>query len=245
MSLLKNNQHFVVWATHPDHPNYGGTARARKLHLATNHRKGAKTLCNMLVVEGVERGSFAADREMCKSCEAVAKTIIKKRFHETTYSFTINTDASFYPDNGGIAAWACWIKSSHYLIKESGLFPDGTAPNSSVAEVLAVEQALLMLDRLIAEEPFLQDQKILVFFNTDSLFTVQALNGNVRKVRYRDTIERVRAMANRYQINPRHVKGHSRGEDARSWVNNWCDRESRKLASQRKRELNGQATTKI
>jgi hypothetical protein len=245
MRILKQDQHFVVMATHPDNPSFAPQARGRKLHLATTHRKKFKTLCNMMVVEGVERGSSQADREMCMTCQARVKAVIKKRFDDVTYSFTINTDASHYGAHGGISSWACWIKSSHYLIKDAGVFPEGV-PNSAVAELLAVEQALLLLDKLINTEPFLQHQlengKILVFFNTDSLFTVQALNGTIKRKVYGEAIDRVRALAARYEINPRHVKGHTNGNMAREWVNNWCDKQARSLAYARLGELNGKAT---
>lgn len=250
MRYLKQDQHFVVMATHPDKPNWGPQARGRKLHLATSHRKKLKTLCNMLVVEGVPSDSYMADREVCLTCQARVKEVIKKRFDGVTYSFTINTDASHYAAHGGIAAWACWIKSSHYLVKNAGVFPEGV-PNSAVAELLAVEQALLLLDQLISTEPFLQHQrdngKILVFFNTDSLFTVQALNGTIKRKVYADAINRVRGLAERYEINPRHVKGHTRGTVAREWVNNWCDKQARSLAYARLGELNGKlkATEKV
>lgn len=242
MKYLKRNQHFVVMATHPDKPSFAPQARGRKLHLAITRRKKFKTLCNMLVVEGVEQHSYMADRDMCMTCQSKAVEVIEKRFDQSTYSFTINTDASHYAAHNGISSWACWIKSSHYLIKDAGVFPEGV-PNSSVAELLAVEQALLLLDRLIDNEPFLQhhlnDGRILIFFNTDSLFTVQALNGTIKRTKYAEDINRVRALAARYEINPRHVKGHTKGEVAREWVNNWCDKQARRLAFARLGELNG------
>lgn len=86
MKFLKQDQHFVVMATHPDLPNYGPQARGRKLHLATSHRKKLKTLCNMLVVEGVERQSYMADRDMCLTCVRRSKEVIKQRFDGVTYS---------------------------------------------------------------------------------------------------------------------------------------------------------------
>ena len=164
-----------------------------------------------------------------------------------TYSFTINTDASHYAAHGGVSSWACWIKSSHYLIKDAGVFPEGV-PNSSVAELLAVEQALFLLDKLIDSQEFLQHQlkngKILILFNTDSLFTVQALNGNIKRKVYSEIIDRVNALAARYEINPRHVKGHTKGTEPRTWVNNWCDKQARTLAYARLGELNGKQASK-
>lgn len=104
----------------------------------------------------------------------------------------------------------------------------------------------MLLDKLIDNEKFLQHQlengKILIFFNTDSLFTVQALNGTIKRKVYSEIIDRVRALAARYEINPRHVKGHTKGEVAREWVNNWCDKQARSKAYARLGELNGKTT---
>lgn len=241
MRYLKKDQHFVVMATHPDKPNFGPQARGRKLHLAAANRKRTKTLCDMIVADKVLQDSLEANRRICLTCDKRSKEIIHDRFDGVTYTFTINTDASHYTSHGGISAWACWIKSSHYLMKNAGILPEGV-PNSAVAELMAVEQALLLLDNLIGSEEFLQHHlkngKILVFFNTDSLFTVQALNGTIRRKNYADLIDRVRALASRYEINPRHVKGHTKGEKAREWVNNWCDKQAKQLASARLGELN-------
>lgn len=242
---LREKSHFVVMATHPDHPNFGPQMRSRKLHLAVMSKRKTKTLCNMLVVDAVHVGSTMSDRELCANCLDLAGRVEKKIITKQAYSFTINTDASLYRDNN-VAAWACWIRSEHYLIKDAGLFPDDEhIPNSSIAELLAVEQALMLLDKLIATEPFLQDQTILLYFNTDSKFTVQALGGHIRKSTHRDMIERVRALTKRYVIVPRHVKGHTKGSVPREWVNNWCDQQARKLANERWRELNAKTTEKV
>lgn len=244
MGLLRNRGNFVVFATHPDHPNYGGQMRGRKLHLSIRYERKTKTLCNMLVVDTVEENSHQADRDICLNCIEMAERSIKIQRDDTTYSFTINTDASLYRDHGGVAAWACWIKSKHYTIKSSGLLPHGI-PNSSVAELLAVEQALLLLDNLISESEFLQGQKILLYFNTDSKFTVQALTGDIRRQTHRVIIDRVRSLTSHYVIRPRHVKGHTKGHEPREWVNNWCDRQAKAIARARLEELNGNTTEKV
>lgn len=163
------------------------------------------------------------------------------------YSFTINTDASHAP-KVQVAAWACWIKSTHYKIQDSGLFPD-PVPNSSVAEAMAIEQALLLLDMLIDSQPFLRAQRdgpgIKLYINTDSMWTIQALTGKIKRSKHVAVARRVRSLAENYEIEARHVKAHTRGADARSWVNNWCDRAARKLVRQKVEELNGSRTKKV
>ena len=241
-NVLKIKQHFVVMATHPQTPNDTANMRGRKLHLAMNQGRHTKTLCNMLVTEPVMRNTNQSERLLCLNCSNLADRIIQKRFDETTYSITINTDASWSAKHGKVSSWACWIKSSHYKLTASGLFAEGV-DNSSTAEVLALEQALMRLDYLINDEPFLQHHrdngKILLYINTDSMFAVQAMNGNVKRSKHLEIVNRVRSLVDGYEVVARHVKGHTRGEDSRSWVNNWCDREARKLVVQRLGVLDG------
>lgn len=159
------------------------------------------------------------------------------------YSFTINTDASHHPETKA-SAWACWIKSTHYKIKESGLFPDG-APNSSVAELMAIEQAFILLDKLIDSEPFLRSQRdgagILIYINTDSMWTINALSNKVKRSKHRDIARRIRSLTEDYEVQLRHVKAHTKIKDSRSWVNNWCDKAAKLLVRQKVGEIN--ATT--
>lgn len=161
------------------------------------------------------------------------------------YSFTINTDASHSTSHGGVGAWACWIKSTHYLIKDGGLL-EGPVVNSSVAELMAVEQALLLLDNLIDSQEFLRHYRnsgnIIVYLNTDSVWAIHAIKGIVKRSKHLEIAHRVKSLADPFEIQARHVKGHSKNPDSRSWVNNWCDRKARGLVRGKLEELNG--TTK-
>jgi hypothetical protein len=161
------------------------------------------------------------------------------------YTFTINTDASFSIAHGGVASWACWIKSAHYLIRDGGVFTTPVA-NSSVAELMAVEQALLLLDNLIDSQEFLRHYRdngnIVLYLNTDSVWAIHAMKGIVKRSKHLEVARRVKSLADPFEIIARYVKGHSRNPDSRSWVNNWCDRKARGLVRGKIEELNG--TTK-
>jgi hypothetical protein len=158
------------------------------------------------------------------------------------YSFTINTDASHSPRHGGVGSWACWIKSSHYKIKEAKLC-EGPVANSSVAEAIAVEQALMLLDLLINSQEFLLDQRekngIHLYINTDSAWVIQALNGNIKRSKHLDIARRIRSLVEGFTVDVRHVKAHTKNTDARSWVNRWCDKQAHSLVSRKVKELDG------
>lgn len=158
-----------------------------------------------------------------------------------TYSFTINTDASHHPETK-VSAWACWIKSYHYKIKDAGLF-DGPVANSSVAELLAIEQALILLNNLIHSEPFLQTRNgIKLYINTDSMWTIQALAGNVKRSKHLEVARRIQALTDEYDTEVRHVKAHTKITNSRSWVNNWCDKAAKTLVRRKVEELNAKTT---
>ena len=163
------------------------------------------------------------------------------------YSFTINTDASYHPETQ-IGAWACWIKSSHYLIKEAGLFP-GAILNSSVAELMAVEQALILLDKLIDSQEFLQHRRntgdIVIYFNTDSMWSVHALRGIMKRSKHIAIARHIKSLTSQYEIVARHVKGHTKEDSARAWVNNWCDHQSRRLVRKEVAKRHERTTEKI
>lgn len=241
----------VVMATHPQNPNHSGNSRGRVQHLSVSSKRETLTLCNMMVsfpVVGVH-AQFNRQCAVCTSKLVTAKlkgrptpaTYSEAQLPSMAYSFTINTDASHDPATG-TAAWAAWIKSSHYKITDAGLFPEPVI-NSSVAETLAVEQALILLDNLINHEQFLRDHhdqgKIVLYINTDSMWTINVLKGMVKRSKHVAVARRVRSLAEPFTIIPRHVKGHTAGEDSRSWVNNWCDRQARGLVRKKLEELNG------
>ena len=242
----------VVMATHPQNPNHTHNSRGRVQHLSVSPKRETLTLCNMMVSFGVVdygHSSFNRPCQVCVSKVVSAKlnrrpqpqTYKEAEIPAMSYSFTLNTDDSHDPVTK-TAAWACWIKSSHYLIKQAGLF-DEPVINSSVAEAMAIEKALELLDGLIAHEEFLRDHrdrgKIVLYINTDSMWTINALKGMVKRSKHVAVARRLRSLAEPFTIIPRHVKGHSAGEDSRSWVNNWCDKQARGLVRARLEELNG------
>ena len=163
-----------------------------------------------------------------------------------TYSFTINTDASHDPTTR-TAGWDCWIKSTHYKIQDSGLFPE-PVPNSSVAELMAIEQALLRLDNLIWSQDFLRDQMtgsgIILYINTDSKWSIMALQGQVKRSKHLAIARRIRSLTEGYIIDPRHVKSHTRKKDARS-VNDWCDKAAKRHVRRRLKEINDRSKQEI
>jgi ribonuclease HI len=159
-----------------------------------------------------------------------------------TYSFTINTDASHHPQTK-VSAWACWIKSYHYKIKDSGLFPE-PVENSSVSELMAIEQALILLDKLISHEVFLQTRSgIKLYINTDSMWTIQALSDNVKRSKHREVAGRIRSLTEGFDIEVRHVKAHRKVYNSRTWVNKWCDEAAKSLVRRKVSELNATKTT--
>lgn len=156
-----------------------------------------------------------------------------------TYFFTINTDASHHNFHK-VSAWAYWIRSDHYLVKQSGYLEE-PVPNSSVAEILTIEKALKRIHKMIKKEPFLkhhrQNGRIRLVINTDSMWCIQALNGNVKRSRHLKYVRRVKKFTQGFEIDMRHVRSHTGKDDARSWVNDWCDAQAKRLVRKRVKEI--------
>ena len=232
---------YVVLGVHPNNPNLTGDLDTRKRHYSYGVAKTESTLCNLLVALPIEDHEVVPPNKMCRSCEDRFKEMRQEareaaRIEEKTtppngsgYSFTINTDASRDPETG-ISGWACWIKSSDFLIKESGQM-DGSTPTSSVAEAHALSEALELVDLLIDTQPYIDylrsKKKVLLHINTDSMWVIRGLLREIENSKYQPVLEHLDELTEQYKISPKHVKAHSGLGDARSWVNDWCDKQAR------------------
>lgn len=140
---------------------------------------------------------------------------------------TINTDASFY-EPLKIAAFAYWIKCDKGKLNKRGSFRDNV-DNPQVAEFMAITNALHALSRKKWKDI------TLIIINTDCLNIIHYLNGDQHKIRrYKiDTnlLSPIKEVYTKYlknyfnniKVQFRHVKAHTKTDDPRSFVNNWCD----------------------
>lgn len=136
------------------------------------------------------------------------------------YTFTINTDASVDP-RSGLAAYAYYIYSDHFLWTASGVLK-GKVANSSVAELRALQKALERVD-----EEVIVRGSVKLQINTDSMWAIQALKGNVRRSAHVKFANKVKKMTKGYEIEVRHVRAHTDQHSMRHLINNWCDEAAR------------------
>ena len=113
--------------------------------------------------------------------------------------------------------WATWINvngpaGEHVRIKESGTFK--RRPKTSTH----AEQLSCMIGIWLAYQNGARD--ILVQTDCLSLVTERGYIGAQGAREFRMATVDYWPEAS---VHWRHVKGHTAGEDARSWVNNWCD----------------------
>lgn len=156
---------------------------------------------------------------------------------------TINTDASFN-DQYKVGAYAYWIVSDAYRIKYAGMLKE--CGRSVEAELKAIANALFRLTKSNNA-----NNVNLIIVNTDCTNAIEAIQGE-RKLKDKgciDTIEHIHTYqrmlieANGIDkptysyIDYRHVKAHSKEKDKRSFVNNWCDRQARRLVKQRVNQI--------
>lgn len=135
---------------------------------------------------------------------------------------TVITDAS-YCHKTKAGGWAAWINvnyenGEHRRIQESGIFRF-RARSSEHAEQMACMNGIFLAYQAGA-------RRILV--QTDCLSLVQSEG---RGTGIKNPRDYTKAQSDHWPdavLEWRHVKGHTAGEDRRSWVNNWCDREAKK-----------------
>lgn len=142
---------------------------------------------------------------------------------------TINTDAS-YSSKYKIGTYAFYIVCDTFKIKSGGIFK--CAPSNPMeAEMMCMANALHTL--LVQHE--LPQTSILVI-NSDCLFSFQHITRKSKLPIGRKVASILKQVRNRTLLNGcimpkyefRHVKAHNGTPDARSHVNEWCDREAKR-----------------
>lgn len=139
---------------------------------------------------------------------------------------TVITDASFCLKTR-YAGWAVWIVlDGGERIKKYGAFkskPQG----SNEAEWWAALNGVFLACKHGATEILLQ---------SDNTYVIDRIN---KKPSYHNKFLEKRDI-NDVLIMARHVKGHTQRQDARSYVNRWCDHNARTAMRQKRAEkLNG------
>lgn len=150
---------------------------------------------------------------------------------------TVITDASFCSDTNA-AGWAAWIRVDFHAepVRLSG--PFRTNPETSgEAEIWAAVNGIFAAARHGAT---------VVLVQSDNLGVVEGINGHSKKYAKWWNAALKRAFSGPDapavpHLHARHVKGHSKNSDARSWVNRWCDRKSRAAMRERRAEMGEKA----
>lgn len=129
---------------------------------------------------------------------------------------TVITDASFCPILK-VGGWAAWIKGDGGIsIKDGGILP---APdlNSTLAEMMAAGNGIWLAAKAGAT---------CILIQSDCQAVIHLVEGQTRSPKllaYWQDFMAMPLMAG-VKLEARHVKGHGPILDARTWVNNWCDK---------------------
>lgn len=146
---------------------------------------------------------------------------------------TINTDASFHHSKK-VGGYAFYIVCDLFKIQKAGKFK--ILPKSAEeAEIMCIGNAIATL---LAQKE-LPNCKWLII-NNDCKFGMQKIRSckgklatSVHKL-WQQLITRLGSCKNRF----RHVAAHTNNTDARSKVNDWCDREAKKWMRIASNEIN-------
>ncbi len=148
---------------------------------------------------------------------------------------TINTDASFYAEHK-IGGYAFWIKSDLFKITKGGKFK-GMIQDSTEAETKCIGNAIATL---LAQKELPITEFLCI--NTDSVQSINRITKRQDKLGIQvndlwiQLINRLGSKKNSFK----HVKSHSGKQDARSYVNEWCDKEAKKWAKEAIKDKNKQ-----
>lgn len=141
---------------------------------------------------------------------------------------TINTDASFYPEQK-IGGYAIWIASNNGKVKCAAGFKD-TLQTPHDAEFKCIINALHLLKKqnwIVTE----------IYINTDSSTVINTIEDEkvaAKAPQYgKDNLKAYHAIIKQLgvkNVSLRHVKGHLHTKTARHFVNQWCDDNAKKAA---------------
>lgn len=148
---------------------------------------------------------------------------------------TVITDASFDPKTGA-SGLAAWIKlDGGRSIKTGGVLKG--AGNSTEAEILAAAYGVRLAAEAGASHILLQSDCMAVMH-----VVWKTATPNRMTQMWRDMLEEPKVLG--VFVQARHVKGHGRIHDARTWVNDWCDRTAYKYMEQERDRRNWGITSK-
>lgn len=148
---------------------------------------------------------------------------------------TINTDAAFHSGKK-VGGFAFWIVSNRGKIAYAGPLKSNVF-NPDHAELQCIINAFHVL---FTKTDWKNISRIIV--NTDSLNSIHVLEANqeaIKKYRLKDTYfkiyrYRLKSLKKKYsvcgykgQIEFRHVKAHTGTDNARKFVNDWCDKNAK------------------
>lgn len=133
---------------------------------------------------------------------------------------TVIADAS-YDHQCGAAGWAAWIRVDGIgqAIRVFGPIRKALARSSTEAEVRAAIFGIEAATRRGASAILIQ---------SDCLAVIQGSHDV-----WKDFLARNPGLV----VDARHVPGHTDGQDARTWVNNWCDRMARREMRRKRRSM--------
>lgn len=145
---------------------------------------------------------------------------------------TINTDASLC-HRSNVGAWACHIVFDGFRIRKSGVFKKCPG-DSTHAEAMAIGNALYYLIKC-AKQVVPPDT---IVINCDNKGVKNYILNRIEAAKVFDLLKTVKDIYQQPKISFRHVKGHSKGDTPRKYLNNWCDEQAGKLMREARNKKN-------
>lgn len=147
---------------------------------------------------------------------------------------TINTDASFHPIHK-VGAYAFWAVSNEFKIQKAGYLRD-LCKDPTEAEINCIINAFHVIVNS-------NSNITKIIFNTDSKNAISVFENQRKQIhkynlfRWKDKRKKFKGLIKHYrnitksnrniEVEFRHVKAHSGVKDARSYVNEWCDKNAK------------------
>jgi hypothetical protein len=148
---------------------------------------------------------------------------MEQKSNKSVVCITINTDASWHPELK-VGGYAFYIICDLFKIQKGGKFKKNPL-HAEEAEIMCIGNAIATL---LAQKE-LPNAKVLVI-NNDCKFgmhKIQKKQGVTAKAVHKLWIKLAARIGSEKNLF-KYVKAHNGTPDARSWVNDWCDKEAKK-----------------
>lgn len=126
---------------------------------------------------------------------------------------------------------------AYYIRDDEGTYKHAWYSDEMYSSTLAEVEAMMEAMRFIAVREYPPNTTLIIY--CDNMHVIKLLNGGIVNKKsiekYKNELETIAAATAQFvEVDARHVRGHTKGELKRYYMNDWCDKNSRSMRRHKK-----------